>query len=70
MAYSWIERRRIHRRAKAKLGLLKQSPQEHFDFMRQCIESMTSEGSASDEQEAEMICELLWEEQDIDIGDF
>ncbi len=62
MPHTWLERRRIHRQAKAKLGL-KQSPQERFDFMRQCIDSMTSDGLAEDENQAEEICQLLWEEQ-------
>ncbi len=62
MPRSWLERRRIDRQARAKLGL-KQSPEDHFSFMQQCVEAMTVDGTAGDENEAELICQLLWEEQ-------
>lgn len=66
MSYSYIERRRIHRRAKAKLGL-KSYAQGREDFMQQCIDNMVSEGS--DPDDAEMICQLLWDEEG-DVGEW
>ncbi len=67
-AYTWLERRRIHRRAKAKLNI-KQDPQDKFDFLSQCIDALTGDGTAADENEAEMICNLLYEEQAGEWGD-
>lgn len=69
MPRPWLERRRVHRDAQRKLGL-KVKQQDRYEFMRVCIEQMTANGDASDENEAELICELLFEEQDIDLGDF
>src|SRR6516165_7939376 len=48
--------------------LIKQGPQEHFDFMQQCIESMSNRGQ--DEDNAQQICQLLWEEGEVDWAEF
>jgi len=61
-SHNWADRRRIHRDALRKLGK-KESPQEKFDFMEQCVDAMQSEGVCDDDDEARQICELLWEQQ-------
>jgi hypothetical protein len=38
--------------------------QEHFDFIQQCVESLSNRGQ--DEDDALQICQLLWEEGQID----
>lgn len=62
MAYSWLQRYRILHKAKCKLGLIKK---DEDSFMEECIQNVMDAGAASDESEAEAICEVLWE----DIGD-
>lgn len=69
MPYSYIERQRIHRRAKAKCGLLKRDAQDRYDFMQQCISSIVNESDTMDEGDAELICQMLWDEQG-DLGEF
>ena len=62
MPRKWIERWRINRATKKKLGMpVKQSPSEHYIFMQDCVSQMVDEGS--DPDEAQMICQLLWEEE-------
>ena len=58
MAYSWLERYKIHQKAKNKLGLVK----DEDSFMEECIQNVMDSGAASDEDEAESICEVLWED--------
>lgn len=57
MPYSWLERYRIHKKAKVKLGIIK----DEDDFMEECIQNVMDAGAASSESEAEGICEVLWE---------
>jgi len=61
MPYTWKERYIIHNKARLKLGLIKSKD----DFMEECIQNVMDTGAASDEDTAEAICEVLWE----DIGD-
>ena len=61
MPYTWIERKRILAKAKAKLGLKKQDEDE---FMSECVVEMLSSGEASDPEEAIAICQDLWDEGD------
>lgn len=59
--YTWIERKRIHEKAKEKLGLKKQDEDE---FMSECVVEVLSSGEASDPEEAISICQDLWDEGD------
>ncbi len=61
MPHDWLDRQRIHRRAKAMLGL-KQNPDDQATFMQQCIDQIQSEGLVDNDEDAETICQLLWEE--------
>ena len=66
--HKFAERIRIHRRAKAKLGLNKSEAQDRRIFMEQCVNEMINEGSAGEEDEALAICQMLWDEGS-DLGD-
>ena len=68
-SYNLIERRRIHRRAKAKLGL-KADTQSRDDFIEQCIIEVMAEDSAAGTDDARSICETMWEEDEQDLGEF
>jgi hypothetical protein len=70
MPRDWVERMRIHRRAKALLGM-RQKSDERDSFMSQCIDQIQNEGVVDNDEDAEMICELLWEEggESDDFGD-
>ena len=61
MSYSWKDRYRIHQKAKRLIGVKK----NHDDFMEECIQNVMDAGAASDEDEAEAICEVIWD----NIGD-
>lgn len=61
MPRSWIERRRIHRQAKQKLGM-PIDMQDRADFMTQCVIQMQSEG-IDDIDDARAVCEALIEEE-------
>ena len=59
--YSPRERQRIHLKAKVVLGKVnKNDAGEKFDFMTQCVDDLSN---STDEDNAQQICELLWEEQ-------
>jgi glucan phosphorylase len=58
MAYPYKERYRIQQKAKKKIGALK----DYDDWMDNCISNMMASGAASDEDEAEAICEVIWED--------
>jgi HK97 family phage major capsid protein/HK97 family phage prohead protease len=51
--------------ARAKIKTLKRS--DRTDFMEQCISVIVDEGS--DEDTARDICEILWDDEDIDLGE-
>lgn len=59
MSYNWMQRLKIIRKAKAKVGLLKK--QSHDDFIEECIDEATAEGV--DPDEAEQMCEIMWDEE-------
>lgn len=59
MAYNWMQKRRILRTAKAKVGLLEK--QSHDDFMEECIAEALDDGA--DPDEAEQMCEIMWDEE-------
>lgn len=60
-SYTPQQKQRIHLKARRKLGLLKRDDaQDRFDFMEQCIQELEDEGV----DDAEQICQLLWEEGD------
>lgn len=62
MAYSRLEKRRIHRKAKAKLGLLRSGdPADYQDFMDNCMADMTD--MAMDEEDARTECQSIWDEE-------
>lgn len=56
MSYTKLDHYRINVKARAKLGLIKSED----DFMEECIQNVMDSGAASDESEAEAICEVLW----------
>lgn len=58
MPYTWLERYKIHQKAKRKLGIIK----DEDSFMEECIQNVMDAGAASDESEAEAICEVLWDD--------
>lgn len=62
MPYTWLERYKIHQKAKHKLGIQK----DEDSFMEECIQNVMDVGAASDEAEAEAICEILWEDMNGD----
>ena len=64
--YTWIERRRIHRRAKAKLGLIKQDVGDYEDFMDDCVDNLMDDVETMDEDTARETCQLMWDEEESD----
>lgn len=60
--YTFIERRKIHRKAKQKLGYNDDSG-EYEDFMDNCIEGVMGDLEATDEDDARDICQLMWDEE-------
>ena len=63
MPYSKTDRLRIHRRAKAKVGLLnKQDGTDYNDFMDQCISDQMDSGDCGDEDDAREACQTMWDE--------
>ena len=60
--YAWIERRRIHRKAKAKLGQ-KMDSGEYEDFMTDCVSNMMDDVATLDEDQATEVCQTLWDEE-------
>lgn len=66
MSKTFVERWKIDRLARKKVGLLKQSGEDHRIFLSQCVSDMLDGGEASDRDEARDICEAMWEDmQDI-----
>lgn len=61
--YAWIERRKIHRKAKARVGLVKQDVGDYEDFMDDCIDNMISDVETMDEDQAREACQLMWDEE-------
>ena len=61
--YVWIERRRIHRRAKAKLGQKMNGDGSYEDFMGECVSSMMEDVDTMDEDQAMEVCQTLWDEE-------
>lgn len=59
--YTWIERRKIHRRAKQILGY--DDSGEYEDFMMDCIDGVMGDLEATDEDDAREICQLMWDEE-------
>ncbi len=62
--YSWLQRYRIHRRAKQKLGHSTRDPQDRFEFMQQCMDEMIQSGEAEGADDARDVCELMWDEEE------
>lgn len=61
MPYTPVDRQRINLRAKRKLGQAQRgNKQDEQDFMEQCISNLEDQGV----DDAEEVCETLWEEQD------
>lgn len=60
--YTWIERRKIHRKAKEKLGLYDDSG-EYDDFMMDCMDGVMGDLETTDEDDARNICQLMWDEE-------
>ncbi len=63
--YTWIERRRIHRKAKTKLGLIKDIG-DYDDFMSDCVDNMMDDVDTMDEDTATETCQMLWDEEGTD----
>ena len=59
MAYNWMQRRKIDRKAKAKVGMLEKQTED--DFMQECIADAVDDGS--DPDEAELMCQIMWDEE-------
>ena len=68
MPHTFLERWRIHQKAKRLLGIEKKDS-ERLIFMQQCMEDMQGTGEADDVDDARDICELLWDEQQQYDGD-
>jgi len=62
MPYTPQQRQRIHLKARRKVGIVKDDAQDKFDFMEQCIDEL--EGNGVDD--AEEVCQMLWEESEGD----
>lgn len=61
MGYSWRQRHAIERKARAKVGLEKK--QSHDDFIEECIANLIDDGEAENADEAEQMCEIIWDEE-------
>jgi len=63
MKTKFTDRMRIDRKARALVGLKKQStPQDRDTYIEQCIDQMMDSGETDDEDRAVQICTLLWDE--------
>lgn len=58
MARSLIERKRIHVKAKKKLGLQKKETKN--DDVEQCVIDLMDSGEVEDEDDARAICEEIY----------
>ena len=61
MAYSYIERRRIHRQAMAKVGL--KTKMSRDDFVQSCVDGMLSSGDMMNEDDAMAACETAADDE-------
>jgi hypothetical protein len=61
MTYSRMDKRRIDRKARAKLGLLKSDASDYADFMDNCVADMQDMGM--DDEDAQMECQSIWDEE-------
>jgi len=61
MVYSWRQRHTILRKAREKVGLSKK--QSHDDFIEECVQGLLDDGEATNESEAEEMCEIIWEDE-------
>lgn len=59
MAYNWMQKRKIVRAAKAKVGLLEKQSED--DFMQECMDEAIADGA--DPTEAEDMCQMMWDEE-------
>jgi hypothetical protein len=63
MTSKFTDRVRIDRKARALVGLKKQStPQDRDTYLQQCVDQMMESGETDDEDRAVQICNLLWDE--------
>ena len=60
--YAWIERRRIHRRAKTKLGR-RMNGDDYESFMGECVGNLMEDVATLDEDQALEMCQTLWDEE-------
>ena len=60
--FAWIERRRIHRKAKEKLGQ-KMNGDSYEDFMSECVSNLMDDVDTMDEDQALETCQMLWDEE-------
>jgi len=61
--YPWIERRRIHRKAKEKLGKKMNGGDSYQEFMEECVGAMMEDVATLDEDEAIEVCQMVWNEE-------
>ena len=62
--YAWIERRRIHRKAKEKLGKKMNGYGDNYqDFMEECVGAMMEDVATMSEDEAMEACQMVWDEE-------
>ncbi len=62
--YAWIERRRIHRAAKKKLGQRMNGDGDSYqDFMEECVGAMMEDVATMSEDEAMEACQMVWDEE-------
>jgi len=62
--YTWIERRRIYRKAIKKLGKkMNGNTSSYEDFMGECVSNLMNDVDTMDEDTAMETCEMLWSEE-------
>lgn len=61
MGYTRLQTQQINLKAKRKVGIIKDG--DYQDFMDQCISDLTSSGEAVGDDDAEEMCQMLWEEE-------
>jgi hypothetical protein len=60
MAYTIVDRKRIHLKAQRKLGLKKkEDKKERSDWVDSCVLQLVDSGDY-DEEEAQELCEDIW----------
>lgn len=61
------EKRQIHRKAKKLLGQRYYDPMDREEYIRQCVEDMMQSGETDEFDDAQLICETMFlEEQDLE----